>query len=87
VGELMRDKLIPGHALAMSTVVQDTIHKTELEYDQSIQYLQRKEINMQTKDNGWQLATYQGHALGWMNVLPNRINNYYPKNLRIFKDI
>jgi NOL1/NOP2/fmu family ribosome biogenesis protein len=32
------------------------------------------------------LVKYQGHPLGWINVLQNRINNYYPKELRILKD-
>ncbi|NNU33163.1 hypothetical protein HK413_01390 [Mucilaginibacter sp. S1162] len=27
--------------------------------------------------------TYRGEALGWAKLLPNRVNNYYPKELRI----
>ena len=87
VGELMRDKLVPDHALAMSTWVDDSISRTELDDKQSIQYLQRKDINIAPGNKGWQLVTYQEHPLGWINVLPNRINNYYPKELRILKDI
>jgi NOL1/NOP2/fmu family ribosome biogenesis protein len=26
---------------------------------------------------------YEGLALGWAKLLPNRINNYYPKEIRI----
>ena len=55
-------------------------------YSTFTHYLQRKEINQLPATKGWQLATCQGYALGWMNVLPNRINNYYPKELRILKD-
>ena len=86
IGELMRDKLIPDHALAMSTLVANTIHKTALDYEESVQYLQRKDIKVEITDKGWQLVTYQQYQLGWINVLPNRINNYYPKMLRILKD-
>ncbi len=86
LGELMRDKLVPGHPLAMSHVVSDSVQRLELDYDQSIQYLQRKELKLPTKDKGWQLVSYQGNSLGWVNILPNRINNYYPKELRILKD-
>jgi 16S rRNA C967 or C1407 C5-methylase (RsmB/RsmF family)/NOL1/NOP2/fmu family ribosome biogenesis protein len=86
VGELMRDKLVPDHALAMSNLVINSIPRTEMEVEQAIQYLQRKDLKVETIFKGWQLATYQGHSLGWMNVLPNRINNYYPKELRILKD-
>ncbi len=86
-GELMRDKLVPDHALAMSNLVIDTINRTELNYYHSIQYLQRKDLKIEVKNKGWQLITYQQHPLGWINALPNRINNYYPKELRILKDI
>jgi 16S rRNA C967 or C1407 C5-methylase (RsmB/RsmF family)/NOL1/NOP2/fmu family ribosome biogenesis protein len=86
VGELIRDKLVPDHALAMSGLVTDIVVKTELTYDQAIQYLQRKDIQLETKEKGWQLVSYHGHSLGWINALPNRINNYYPKELRILKD-
>ncbi|MCH5597281.1 methyltransferase RsmF C-terminal domain-like protein [Niabella ginsengisoli] len=32
------------------------------------------------------MATNEYFSLGWMNALPNRINNYYPKELRILKN-
>ncbi len=86
VGELMRDKLVPDHALAMSRLVTAAIQRTELSYEQSIRYLQRKDLNTGLAGKGWQMVTYQGHPLGWINALPNRINNYYPKELRILKD-
>ncbi len=85
-GTLMRDKLVPDHALAMSNLLVDSINRMELDAKQSIQYLQRKDLNILPGMKGWQLVTYQGHSLGWINVLSNRINNYYPKELRILKD-
>ena len=87
IGDLMRDKLVPDHALAMSNLPADSISRTELDDKQSIRYLQRKDINIAPENKGWQLVTYQGYPLGWINALPNRINNYYPKELRILKDI
>jgi len=88
VGELKREKLIPAHALAMSNLISDSIERTELNWVDAIAYLKRKEIkDAAIKNKGWQLVTYQGHPLGWINVLPGRINNYYPKELRILKDI
>jgi 16S rRNA C967 or C1407 C5-methylase (RsmB/RsmF family)/NOL1/NOP2/fmu family ribosome biogenesis protein len=86
IGELVRDKLLPGHAFAMSNLPVNSINRTELDYKQSIQYLQRKDLDISPGNKGWQLVTYQGHSLGWINALPNRINNYYPKELRILKD-
>ncbi|HUR65202.1 MAG TPA: hypothetical protein VMZ03_02525 [Chitinophagaceae bacterium] len=85
-GEIMRDKLIPDHALAMSRLVLSSIGRIELDNEQTIQYLQRRNIELEGKTTGWQLVTYRDHPLGWVNVLPNRVNNYYPKELRILKD-
>jgi NOL1/NOP2/fmu family ribosome biogenesis protein len=86
-GELMRDKLVPDHALAMSNLITDSINKTELNYEQAILYLQRKDLRIEIKNKGWQLVTYLNRPLGWINALSNRNNNYYPKELRIIKDI
>ena len=86
IGELVRDKLVPDHALAMSSLVGDGIEKVELSYDHSIAYLKKKELNI-NPGKGWRLVSYKNYPLGWINVLSNRINNYYPKELRILKDI
>jgi len=86
-GELIREKLIPAHSLAMSNLISENVKKIELEYEQAIQYLKKKELNIEIKTKGWQLAAWLYHPLGWINGLGNRINNYYPKQLRILKDI
>jgi len=86
VGEIIKDKLIPDHALALSNIISDKIPRLELDYGQAIQYLKKKELGLETNKKGWSLVTYQDHPLGWINILPNRINNYYPKELRILKD-
>jgi NOL1/NOP2/fmu family ribosome biogenesis protein len=57
----------------------------DVPYEEAIRYLQRAEMQIETKDKGWQLISYKGHSLGWINALQNRINNYYPKELRILK--
>jgi 16S rRNA C967 or C1407 C5-methylase (RsmB/RsmF family)/NOL1/NOP2/fmu family ribosome biogenesis protein len=86
IGELIRDKLVPQHALAMSNLVSKTIKRCELNREDAIEYLKKKDLEMGEKQKGWQLATYIDRPLGWMNVLQNRINNYYPKEMRILKD-
>lgn len=85
-GEIMRDKLVPEHALAMSNIISDETGRIELNYDQAILYLQRKDLQLPGAAKGWQLVTYDHQPLGWVNILPNRVNNYYPKSLRILKD-
>ena len=87
IGEFFRDKLVPDHALAMSKLISGFIEATALSYDQAIEYLQKKDLHIEPQRKGWQLVSYEGYSLGWINALPNRINNYYPKELRILKDI
>lgn len=85
IGQIMKDKLVPEHALALSTIISDTIVSTELSYGDAIKYLQRQDLNFTPAAQGWQTVTYRKHNLGWINALPNRINNYYPKEIRILK--
>lgn len=85
-GEIIHDKLIPGHALAMSSLLNESIPVNRLDHSHAIEYLKKKEIRIEPAVKGWQLVQYEGHNLGWINVLSNRINNYYPKELRILKE-
>lgn len=87
VGELMREKLVPGHPLAMSNIFAGSVSRVPLSREDAIKYLQRKDIQLNTPAKGWGLAEFDGHPLGWLNILSNRANNYYPKELRILKDI
>lgn len=85
LGQLTGKELIPDHELALSNIVnKNAFLETELTYEQAIAYLRRDNIpNLNTSNKGWSLMTYQGHALGWAKLLPNRINNYFPKEVRI----
>ena len=85
-GELMKEKLVPAHSFALSHLLSTSIPGFSLSLDQAIRYLQKKDIDIEKKGKGWQLVCFNDHPLGWVNVLPNRINNYYPKELRIRKD-
>lgn len=86
VGDWLKDKLIPDHALAMSAARAESIEVVELDKQQAIHFLQRKELSISPVGKGWKLVSHKGFILGWINVLINRINNYYPKELRIVKD-
>ncbi|MDB5023907.1 MAG: methyltransferase [Mucilaginibacter sp.] len=85
IGKLMGKDLIPDHELALSLIVnKDQFLKTKLSMEQAIQYLRRENItDLDSQDKGWSLMIFEGHALGWAKLLPNRINNYYPKEIRI----
>lgn len=85
LGQIMKNRLVPEHALALSSLYSENIPINELSYDDAIKYLQRQEVNFNISGKGWQFVQYKGHNLGWINVLSNRVNNYYPKELRILK--
>ncbi|MDP9077322.1 MAG: RNA methyltransferase [Bacteroidota bacterium] len=84
IGKLMGNDLIPDHELALSIYInKGQVLQTELNLNQAIQFLRRDNIDINTTDKGWSLMNFEGHALGWAKLLPNRINNYFPKELRI----
>jgi len=84
IGKLAGKDLIPDHELALSLLInKGNILQTELNYDQAIAYLRRDNFELNIQQKGWSLMNYKGHALGWAKLLPNRLNNYYPKELRI----
>lgn len=85
IGQIMKDRLVPEHSLALSTIISDEIPFNDLSYEQAVKYLQRQNVRLNTSGRGWQPVRYKSYNLGWINVLPNRINNYYPKELRILK--
>ncbi len=86
-GKLTAKELLPAHELAMSTIGSGNIVSVPLNRDQSIQYLRKEEVQVDTNQRGWALVQYEGHALGWVKILQNRVNNYYPKEWRILKAV
>ena len=86
IGEIVHGKLIPHHSLAMSDWVNSKVEKIALDFPHAIRYLQRKDGLEVSAKKGWTLVEFKKRNLGWINVLSNRINNYYPKELRILKD-
>ena len=85
IGQLSAKDLIPHHHLAMSTMVNPPIPALALSREQALQYLRKEDIRPETPHRGWALVQYEGRNLGWIKVLPQRSNNYYPKEWRILK--
>ncbi len=85
IGKLMGKDLIPDHQLALSQIFNKNIVTIPLNREQAVQYLRKEEVSMKTDHCGWTLVNFEGHNLGWIKSLGNRINNYYPKQWRILK--
>jgi NOL1/NOP2/fmu family ribosome biogenesis protein len=85
IGEVMNGTLVPDHQLAVSGIVNDRVPRIDLSKEEAIKYLKKETIQTEVEGKGWMLVCYQGLPLGWIKALPNRINNYYPKEWRILK--
>jgi NOL1/NOP2/fmu family ribosome biogenesis protein len=85
IGSLKGKDLVPAHELALSGLITSHFPALEIDLEQALLYLKRKELVIKGQ-NGWNLLQYCGLSLGWVKVLPNRINNYYPAEWRILKD-
>lgn len=85
IGSIKGKDLIPAHELAVSVLDKPGLRVISVEKDQALQYLRRKELQLEAPV-GWSLLQYSGVCLGWVKVLPNRVNNYYPAEWRILKD-
>jgi 16S rRNA C967 or C1407 C5-methylase (RsmB/RsmF family)/NOL1/NOP2/fmu family ribosome biogenesis protein len=85
LGTLSLKEFIPEHDLAMSTIISPERPAVMLDHQQALQYLRKEELHVDTAFRGWALVRYAGHPLGWVKILPNRWNNYYPKEWRILK--
>jgi 16S rRNA C967 or C1407 C5-methylase (RsmB/RsmF family)/NOL1/NOP2/fmu family ribosome biogenesis protein len=85
IGKIAGHDLVPDHALALSTIINPSTVAVTLKKEDALQYLRREEISLSVGHKGWTLMQFEQYNLGWVKVLPNRINNYYPQNWRILK--
>jgi 16S rRNA C967 or C1407 C5-methylase (RsmB/RsmF family)/NOL1/NOP2/fmu family ribosome biogenesis protein len=83
IGEPAKKEFIPHHEYALSNLKNNALPVIELSLNNALRYLRKEEIMINENTKGWALAAYKGHSLGCMKILPNRINNYYPKEWRI----
>jgi 16S rRNA C967 or C1407 C5-methylase (RsmB/RsmF family)/NOL1/NOP2/fmu family ribosome biogenesis protein len=84
IGEIVRDSLNPAHELAISSILnQSFFPQVQLTLEQALSYLKKEDFKLDFKEKGWNLMTYNGHAIGWAKNIGNRFNNSYPKEWRI----
>lgn len=87
-GLLKADTLIPGHELATSMLLSENIHAITLSLPDALHYLQRNTINVPPGTPvGWLLIKYNETVLGWAKNVGSRLNNHYPAEWRIRKEL
>lgn len=86
IGRIVGNDLIPSFELAHSTQINEEIQAQEVSLEIALSFLRKQNLSIDDFAGvsfGWCLVRYLGVNLGWVKVLANRVNNYYPKELRI----
>jgi 16S rRNA C967 or C1407 C5-methylase (RsmB/RsmF family)/NOL1/NOP2/fmu family ribosome biogenesis protein len=75
---------LPAHEIAFSVrLKKNQFPSTELSLSDALSYLRRETFDVRFTERGWNLVTYNGVNLGFVNNIGNRFNNYYPVEWRI----
>jgi 16S rRNA C967 or C1407 C5-methylase (RsmB/RsmF family)/NOL1/NOP2/fmu family ribosome biogenesis protein len=82
IGVLKGSDLVPAHDLAMSQWTTMPYENIELSLQDALQFLRRADFQL-NGPKGWHSISYMNCRLGWVKILPNRLNNYYPNTWRI----
>ena len=83
LGSIIRNELIPHHELSVSTIIGESIKRIEVDQATALDYLRRSVLKIESMTKGWHLITHAQLPLGWVKMIPGRINNNYPANWRI----
>jgi len=87
LGQIINNKLIPDHQLALSIHISDYIPSLQVEKTNALKFLRKDTFEVPSVPQNTYIVKYQNNALGWVKVMPNRMNNYLPVNWRILKDL
>jgi 16S rRNA C967 or C1407 C5-methylase (RsmB/RsmF family)/NOL1/NOP2/fmu family ribosome biogenesis protein len=84
LGEIKGKDIVPSHELALySNLNHNSFPSLELTEDEALNYLRRNPLPFRGGEKGWNLAMFDGSAIGWIKNIGSRYNNYYPVNWRI----
>jgi 16S rRNA C967 or C1407 C5-methylase (RsmB/RsmF family)/NOL1/NOP2/fmu family ribosome biogenesis protein len=75
---------MPSHEMAMSVYFRKgSFPATKLDLSEALSFMRRETFNHNIAEKGWNIITYKGVNLGFVNNIGTRINNYYPVEWRI----
>lgn len=84
MGQMFHGKLKPEHPLALfHDFNKDVAPEACLDLEQTLDYLRKKDIDADLLAEGLNIINYQGLPIGWAKRINRRVNNMYPKELRI----
>jgi len=85
IGEIKGRDMVPNQELAWFFRLNKAINALDLDKGTALKFLRKENFISRENIKGLVLLQYKGQGLGWAKILPNRINNYLPNELRILK--
>lgn len=82
LGEEIGNKFIPHYEMAMSIHDIGDYPEVNLSLSEALLFLKGNTLQLELTD-GWHKVCYENSVLGWLKQIGARMNNYYPKELRI----
>lgn len=83
VGEIKGKDLVPNQELAWALNLNEKINFVDLDKENALNFLRKANFSVPGNPKGLTLVRYKNYGLGWAKILPNRINNYFPNELRV----
>jgi 16S rRNA C967 or C1407 C5-methylase (RsmB/RsmF family)/NOL1/NOP2/fmu family ribosome biogenesis protein len=81
-------KQLPSHELALSLHLKKGIfYENEVNLRVALAFMRRDNFSLPDAATGWNLVTYRGINIGFINNLGKRVNNYFPVEWRIRMDL
>ena len=82
--EIMKNKFVPDHALALSIHIQkESFNRIGLDKDEALKYLRKNPLQIESEKLGFALIEFEGLGIGFVNKIQGRYNNIYPSSWRI----
>lgn len=83
-GQLFKGSLKPEHPLALfHDLNRENVMVSELPLDEALDFLRKQNVSPELLREGINLITHDGFNIGWAKRIGHRVNNMYPKELRI----
>jgi NOL1/NOP2/fmu family ribosome biogenesis protein len=68
--------------------ISPNVSSIEVDLESALLFLKRQDFPiLPTFSSGWQLVKYKNANLGLIKVIGNRMNNYYPKDIKLVKEL
>lgn len=84
MGQIFKGKLKPEWSLSQYVGLnRDALPAVEVDREQALEYLRKHDIAASIFEEGLNIVTSDGYALGFVKRIGNRLNNTYPNSLKI----